>query len=395
LENAGIRVTLAAIAEFSATEAGPHQVIWFDTAAGGGTSAAVRWLEHGASNQVPKITVAGLGSVPFTLIALAKDAVLPSAGDGADPSEFAVRYFALSATSDYVSARADWQKDHADRWLAEAVNTAALFDDTVLAGEGAISSTASRYFSELTGTGDLASTCSTQVKLAHVRGSSTSADFSCAGGDDLARTESELDFADVRLTRWFGSTNAANAFVVAPAAQQNPRLQATDFDTKGCSPPGGTVPGGTAIPGAGMTGRAGTGTGTGTFSGEVDVPAAQTSADEGGCSLWIDTSDDSCNGDSSSSRTESTASDSCSGDSSSSDTSESCSGDATSSDDEPSGCGSDDKSGYDGDTCSGNSASSTHAGLKSPRQARPRRLRLSLLMLLAAGLSLPLRRGLK
>ncbi|MEP7052136.1 MAG: hypothetical protein ABJB12_17360 [Pseudomonadota bacterium] len=411
LAELGIQLNLARIAEFSAHEPAPYRVLWFDAPSAGGATAAVRWLERGSSNDLPKIRVADLDAVPINLIALAKDAVSPSAGGEADPSEFAVTYFPLSATSDYVNARARWQEDNPERWLVEAVNTAALFDDTVLAGEGAIPSAVFRYFSTLTGNAALASPCIAQVETAHTHRSGDSADFTCAGADDLARTESELDFADVRLTRLFGEASATSTFVVEPDAQRNPRLQATDFETKGCPPPGAAEPDGTVSPGAGMPeGRAGTGAFS-TNGSEVDTPVEQTGVpnDGGGCSLWVDTSDDSCNGDSQPSSSEPSSSDACSGDSSSDASSDSCSGDSSSdsansdscsgdsnaSSNDSSGCGNNDKSGYDGDTCSGNSASSTTERLGSPRPKRKHRLRLSLFMLLGAGLSLPMRRGLR
>ncbi|MEO7035849.1 MAG: hypothetical protein ABI548_18075 [Polyangiaceae bacterium] len=70
----------------------------------------------------------------------------------------------------------------------------------------------------------------------------------------------------------------------------------------------------------------------------------------------------------------------------------SCSGNSDSSSNDSSGCGSNDKSGHNGDTRTGNSASSTSQRLTWPQLARPRPVRLSLLTLFAAGLSLPLRR---
>ncbi len=422
LANAGIQVDLARIGEFSANNAGPYQITWFDAQTIGGVTAAVRWVDHDSTNQLPEIRVAGLDSVPVSLIALGKDAVSSQAGSEGDPSELAVTYFALAADSDYVTARASWQQNNADRWLLEAANTSAVFDYTVLGDDGEIPPAADQYFAAVTGKASASEPCAVQVRTAHQQGSKDSADFSCNGADDLAQTLSELDFADVRLTRFFGSTNAAPAFVVRPGTQQDPRLQATDFETKGCSAVDSAAPGGAATPGNGTgTGSAmstGAGQSSGTYtsgsesSTEVDTTVSQTSgaSDDSGCGVGfgIDTTD-SCSGDSSSS-SDSSSSDSCTGDSSSDDSSDSCSGDSSSdsskddscsgdsdssSKDDSSGCGSSDKSGYDGDTCTGNSASSTSQGLTSPHPARSHRVRLSLLTLLAAGLSLPLRRRLK
>ncbi len=435
LTNAGIQLDLARIDEFSADNASPYQITWFDAPAAGGASAALRWATDGSLNELPLIRIADRDSVPLSVIALAQDAVLPKAGGEVDPSEFAVTYFALSASSDYVTARANWLHDNADRWLVEAANTSALFDLTVFAGEAQIPAVASRYFSNQSG-----SACEAQVTAAHSHASHVAGHFVCEGADDLAQTLSELDFNAVRLTRLFGSSSMARAFVVAPSAQQNPRLPATDFETKGCSAPTSAGPGSSAAPGNG------TGTGSGTSTGETSgsytsgsesstevvttVNQTQVTPDDGGCSVSIfSSSDDSCSGDSSSSSSSSSndscsgdpstdassSSDSCSGDSSSdtsssddscsgnsssdaSSSDDSCSGNSDSSSNDSSGCGSDDKSGYDGDTCSGNSSSSTSQGLSRPqslRTRRPRHVRLSLLTLLAAGLSLPLRRRVK
>ncbi len=437
LTNAGIQVDLARIDEFSADNASPYQITWFDSPAAGGASAALRWAAHGSLDELPVIRVADRDSVPVSVIALAKAAALPKAESAADPSEFAVTYFALSASSDYVTARESWLHDNADRWLVEAASTPALFDVTVFAGEAQIPAAVSRYFSSESG-----SACETQVTAAHSHASRVAGDFVCGEADDLAQTLGELDFAAVRLTRLFGSSSTAGAFVVAPSAQQNPRLQATDFETKGCSPLTSTGQGGLVTPGNGMGTGPGTSTGTGDSSGsytsgsenstQIDTSVDQTSvaSNDSGCSVSIFSSsnDDSCSGDSSTSSSsnsndscsgnpssdasstddscsgnsssDSSTADSCTGNSSSdgSSSADSCTGNSDSSSSDSSGCGSDDKSGYNGDTCSGSSASSTSQGLSGPhslRSRRPRRVHLSLLTLLAAGLSLPLRRRVK
>ncbi len=79
---------------------------------------------------------------------------------------------------------------------------------------------------------------------------------------------------------------------------------------------------------------------------------------------------------------------------------DSCSGDSSSNSKDSSGCGSSSNSGYDGDTCTGNSATSKSSAALESGASRaapqgPRRVRLSLLTMLAAGLSLPLRRRVK
>jgi hypothetical protein len=389
LANAGVNVGVSELDAFSAAAAPPYRISWFDANAEGGSSAALRLLDHGHALELPPIAVSGLDSLPLTLIALASDAVLPVAGEPADPSDFAVTYFAASASTDYASARAGWQRENPERWLSEASATSALAD----------------------------------ADFAKEQPSSVA--------DELAESATELGTPGIRLSRLFGTLSVAGAtFRVAPGEVRNPRLVATDFDSRDCSTPivgapssgaaglGSSSPGRTPVP-SGVD-ASGTSSAVGVEqSSDASVAQPRVVSDDGSCDVTVfSSSDDSCSGHPSS--TEPPSNDSCSGDSSSDNSSsdscsgnsssdsqpadDSCSGKSDSSSKGSSGCGSSDDSGYDGDTCTGNSSNSaskssalleTPAGGSVARRPRPRRLHLSLLTLLAAGLSLPLRRLVK
>ncbi|HEX3849385.1 MAG TPA: hypothetical protein VHW01_00375, partial [Polyangiaceae bacterium] len=378
LANAGIDVDPSELDAFSVDARPPFQLSWFEVGSNGASSSALRLLEPGSASELPKIRVAGLDSVPLTLVALARDAVQPATEDAADPSDFAVTYFAVDATSDYGSARAGWRLANADRWLLEVAGSPALFD-------GALARAAT---------------------LDSVK-------------DDLAESIRELGVDEIRLSRLFGSLTAAGAtFRVASSPRRDPLVVATDFDTTHCAPATISLPPSAMAPRSGATppGRSPTEPAV-DRSGEATTVVADPGDGDGdgdgsGVAVVVDSSDscgndpstpapgsnEACSGDSSSS--DSSSSDSCSGDSSSDDSKDdSCSGDSNSNGNDSSGCGSDSKSGYDGDTCTGNSATSkSSAALESggPLAARrPHRVRLSLLTLLAAGLSLPLRRRVK
>ncbi len=130
LANAGISVDTSVLDTFSVDATPPFQISWFEVGSGGGNSSALRLLDHGHPGQLPKIRIAGLDSVPLSLIALARDAVQPVGQELADPSDFAVTYFAADGDTDYVSARASWLTANADRWLLEAAQSPVLFDGT-------------------------------------------------------------------------------------------------------------------------------------------------------------------------------------------------------------------------------------------------------------------------
>jgi hypothetical protein len=417
LANAGLDVDLAVLDDFSAGMTPPFQIAWFDSQAAGGRSPALRWLEQAAVGELPAIRVAGRDSVPATVIALAGDGVEPIAESNGDPSEFAVTYLGATASTDYAVARADWLLQNPERWLLEAESTSSLFEVSVLAPDAQIAAVSSRYFSALPG--GQGAGCDSQVQAARARQSEDAADFACGGADDLSLSLSELGFDEARLSRWFGAlTPSAAAFQVVHRAALAPRVTATDFDATGC-----VVPALPTIPqqsGRGMSPGSAPAQPTVDPGGEpasdsAPQPVVTTDVDlsgsEDSCSGTPNAdpppANDSCSGDSSSSETQ--ADDSCSGDSSSDSTAkdDSCSGNSDSSTGDSSGCGSSSDSGYDGDTCTGNSASSSgngserkssaalEAGSGSPAQRRPRHVRLSLFTLLAAGLSLPLRRRVK
>jgi hypothetical protein len=375
LANAGIAVDASDLDAFTVDASPPFQISWFEVGSNGASSSALRLQDPGPAGALPKIRVAGLDSVPLTLIALARDGVLPLVQEAADPSEFAVTYFAADTTTDYAAARASWRLANADRWLVEAAESPVLFDGTV-ARAAALDS----------------------VKV------------------DLADSVRQLGVDDIRLSRLFGSLTAAGAtFRLAESPRRDPLVVATDFDTTRCSPAAIDVPSAGA-PRAGATppGRS-PAQPLVDQSGDpttVVVAPGDGNSDGSGVAVVVDTSDscgndpntpapgsnEACSGDSSSS--DSSSSDSCSGDSSSDDSKEdSCSGDSNSNSKDSPGCGSSSNSGYDGDTCTGNSATGkSSAALESGGTVaarRPRRVRLSLLTLLAAGLSLPLRRRVK
>ena len=426
LADAGLPVDVERVAQFTTDARPPFQVQIYDLPAAGGRTEALRLHDRGHPGELPKISISGARTLPLSLIALAKEGVLPLGQESADPSEFPVAYRALDTSCDYLSARADWSALNPTRWLNEVQASAALFAWTVFPSHGQIPPAISRYFEELSGTS--ASSCELRVRAAHVRGSVTAADFVCGGADDLAQSLSEVGFAELRVSRFFGSLSAeGSAFRVATAAPRGPLLLATDLDQSGC-PELISAPPNVASDSPGSRSPSPVSTTPIAVSAPNDPYYEQTprgtpvSRCEGSCSAtgFDSGSNDSCNGDSSSSDSSSescsgdssssdSASDSCSGDSSAGDSGpDSCSGDASdsSSDDcggdssdsssDSSGCG---KSEYDGDTCSGNSENGNAARAKgaalrpgTPSRPRPRNVRLSLLTLLAAALALPLRR---
>ena len=422
LADAGLAVDLDRIAAFTRDAPAPYRVSLYDGPANGGSTVALRLTESGYAADAPHISVMGLDSIPLSLIALARSAVLPAEADSADPSEFPVAYRAAMETTDYVAARASFVQGNPGRWLSEVQASSGLFAWTVFPSRGQIAPVATRYFQALSG--GRGSVCEAQVQAAYARGSVNTADFVCSGSDDLAETLRELGFGDVRLSRLFGSLHQDGAaFRLVSSDPTSPVLEATDFDVSDCAPP---------VTGTGTTPAPGPSSPAPVYVPPYDEgdpgymsydPAPNSDRGEGSCVAVFDASDscsgdptpseptssDSCSGDSSSDDSNSSDScsgdsssddsgpDSCSGDSSSSDSSDSCSGDSDSSSDD-SGCG---KSEYDGDTCSGSSKSSANDGAQQMTSAalggsrashRPRRVRLSLLTLLAAALALPLRR---
>ena len=77
--------------------------------------------------------------------------------------------------------------------------------------------------------GSSASTCETQIRAARARSSLNGQDFACGGADDLARSLTEVGFAELRLSRLFGMVGFEPAnFSVLPRAPRNPLLLATD-----------------------------------------------------------------------------------------------------------------------------------------------------------------------
>jgi len=438
LADAELPADIDGVAQFTSEAEPPFQVLIYDLSASGGSTEAVRLSDRGHPSELPRIALSGAKSLPITLIALANQGLLPLGQESADASEFPVAYRARDAHSDYLSARGGWLAQNPSRWLNEVQASGALFAWTVFPAGGQIAPVVSRYFEQLSGMPE--GSCELRVRAAHARASVNAADFVCEGADDLAQSLREVDFAELRLSRFFGTLSGDGAsFRLAPSVPRSPLLFATDFDESGC-PPGDAPP--VNAPSEPPDSRTPPPVNTSPVVSAPDDPyhdpplGTPVSRSETSCSLTLfdsgsngscsgdpssrDSSPDSCSGDSSSSDS---GPDSCSGDSSSSDSGpDSCSGDSSSSDSGPDSCSGDSsdsssddscsgdsdsssdsadcgKSEYDGDTCSGssesNSARSRSASQRSGSAAarpRPRQVRLSLLTLLAAALALPLRR---
>ncbi len=436
LADASLVVDPSEIAAFTANVAAPYRFALFESAENVVDTAALRLELPSSALTVPGIEVASRPSVPTTVLALAATGLEPAVVNSFAPTDFAVSYSGSDAHTNYTSARAAWLAEDPSRWLVEALGSSALFDNTVIVGVGQVEPGISQYFERVLGV-KAGRACFGSVLAARARGSRLDADFVCGGADDLKLTESELDFSDLRATRLFGSLGSNElALRVSSEPARDSHVVATDLDSANCKPAAASATNGSGT----VSGSHGSSWVDGTYyegSSDVDSSSdadadgasdvdASVDSSEDNCGVTVypescdgdsststssgdscsgdssssDGSSDSCSGDSSSSDAQS---DSCSGDSSSSDAqSDSCSGDSSSSNnDDSSGCGS---SGYKGDTCSGSTESSASAdqassALQAPGQKkqtqRPKKLHLSLLTLLAAGLALPLRRGAK
>jgi len=429
LADAGLPVDVERIAAFASEAQPPFRVALYEVPAFGGNTEALRFTQRGEPGKLPRIAILGSNSVPVSWIALATNTVQPLAQESADPSEFPIAYRALDASTDYTAARRGWLSRNPMRWLSEGNAGAALFTSAVLPTGVVIDSVIDRYFTEQSGTSG--SACEAAVRAAHARNSTDTEEFACNGADDLSRTLSEVGFAPLQLSRFYGALARDGAtFHATDSPKGSSLLPATDFDDSGClqavSPPD-TSNGSSEPPGPTPQPPVSTSPviiGTPDEASHHPAPVDATGRHDESCVLspYDSTSQDSCSGDS---RSSDSRHDSCSGDSSSSDSStdscsgdsrpadsgtDSCSGDSSSSDSgsdscsgssdsstDSSGCG---KSEYDGDTCSGDSAgqgaaraksAALRSSVKSQRQP-PRRVRLSLLTLLGAALALPLRR---
>lgn len=419
LVDAGLPVDAERVAQFTSTTQPPFRVALYDVPMAGGSTEALRWFEQGHPTSLPEIAISGASTVTLGLMALANQGVQLVGQDSADPSEFPVVYRAIDAESDYVSARSDWLAQNPTRWLNEVQATAPLFTGTVLPSDQRIAPVISRYFTASRQA--TASSCEAKVRAAYERASTDTQDFVCDEADDLARSLSEVGFAELRVSRFFGRIGlAAENFRVVAGGSRSPLLFATDLDRSGCPPdvvppvsapitrmpppPVSTAPVVVSTPDDPYCGptppvRIGVYS-EGSCTGSASDPAASDSCS--GDSSSSEPSSDSCSGDTSSSES---SSDSCSGDSSSGESSpDSCSGDTSSGESGSDSCSGDSTdSKYDGDTCSGDSAESSPTRAKSTeRQSasargfearpRPRQVRLSLVTLLFAALALPLRR---
>jgi len=408
LADAGLPADAERVARFTSAASPPFRVSIYDVPADGGSTETVRLNERGYSTTLPQISLSGAGKVSLSVIALATDGVQPVTREVADPSDFPVVYRAVDAGSDYLSARHDWLEQNPTRWLNEVQASAPLFAGTVLPSGQRIDPVIARYFAEFRAAS--ATACEARARAAYEHASTNAADFACDAADDLARSVTELGFAELRASRFFGqlAVDAAGFRVVANGSR-SPLLFATDFDASGC--PGAALPP-VSTPSAPSTpstpapvSREPVVVSSTEYPYYGPTPTTTTTVYTEDSCTWSNSSSsshDSCSGDSSTSES---SSESCSGDSSSSESStDTCSGDSSTSESSSDSCSGDSSdSKYDGDTCTGDSAESNSARSKSaalsadPAQRvrakhRPRPLRLSLVTLLAAALGLPLRR---
>ncbi len=206
LADAGLPVDIGGVAQFTSQAQPPFQIVIYDAPASGGSTAALRWVDRGHPGTVASNRAVGASTIPLSLIALARGGVLPLAENSADPSEFPVAYRAVDESSDYLAARAGWLAQNPTRWLNEVQASSALFAWTAFPDSGQIAPVVSRYFEALSATPR--GGCEAQVRAAHARASLNPADFVCDGADDLSRSLSEVGFADLRLSRFFGTVRA-------------------------------------------------------------------------------------------------------------------------------------------------------------------------------------------
>jgi len=425
LADASLPVDVDRIAQFTAHAQPPFRIALYDAPPFGGSTDALRMVDRGHPGALPRLETSGASSVPLSLILLAQGGASPLGQDSADASEFPVAYRALDASSDYLSARRGWLAQNSGRWLNEAQTSDALFKGVALGSSAPMEPVIARYFAELSSAP--ASNCTVQVRAARARDSQNASDFTCDGADDLARSLAELGFAELRLSRFFGTLSSDGAsFQGAASVPRSSLLVATDLDVSGCPPVVVEAPAVPRDPSDPPESRTPPPMSTAPVVVSApddpyyDPPANTPRVDhEGSCTASVSdsSSNDSCSGDSSSGDSsrdscsgDSSSNDSCSGDSSSNDSgpdscsgdssessSDSCSGDSSDANEDSGGCG---KSDYDGETCLGNSSSSSEGRAKSAglgrgasaARPRPRQVRLSLLTLLAAALALPLRR---
>jgi len=388
LADAGLPVEIDRVARFAADAQPPFQVLIYDVSADGGSTDALRLFERGHPEELPRIDLSGASTVSLSLIALASQGVLPHVQASADPSEFPVAYRARDAHSDYLSARGGWLDENPTRWLNEVQSSSALFAWTTLPVGERIAPVVSRYFEGLSSMPKGA--CEARVSAAHERASVNAADFACDGADDLSSSLSEVGFADLRLSRFFGMLGPERArFRLASSVSRAPLLQATDFDDSGCppiseppitssEPPDSWPPPANAPPvvvGGSDDPHYGPGPvryGDGSSKGTVLITSSSESCS--GDTSTNDAQHDSCSGDTSSSKSSSdscsgdtsasdSSDDSCSGDTSASDSSDdSCSGDTSASDSSDDSCSGDSSSDDGPDSCSGDSSDSSSDG---------------------------------
>ncbi|HEY4104426.1 MAG TPA: hypothetical protein VGM44_11065, partial [Polyangiaceae bacterium] len=428
LEAAGIALDLDGVATFTASVNAPYRVAFYDASDEASSTAALR-IDDSAALAVSGVVTSGRQSLPLSLIVLGTSAILPASTDLAEPGDFAVKYFGAKASTDYVAARAAFLERNPLRFVVEVEAASSLLAWSVIPGAGVIEPAASHYFEAALGQ-ENGHSCFIRVESAYARQSVLASDYTCGDADDFALAAGAFEFADLRLTRVFGSIDGQGLSLrSSDDSERDGHVVATDFDASDCATNMSVMPGadGSVVPSDGASTPV-TPVNSGSASGVRDSSSEETSSVSPGDSCDVTVFSDSCDGDSSSSTdtsssdscsgdsssgSDSSSSDSCSGDSSSdSDQSDSCSGDSSSDSDQSDSCSGDSSStdssdssgcgsGYDGDTCSGNSASSAAAESKSaalepasaavnPKQRK--RLHLSLITLFSAALALPLRR---
>ncbi|HEX2669599.1 MAG TPA: hypothetical protein VHM25_01945, partial [Polyangiaceae bacterium] len=373
LADAGLPVDAERVAQFTSVTQPPFRVALYDVPMAGGSTEALRWVEQGQPTSLPQIAISGAPTAALGLIAIAGQGVQLLSQDSADPSEFPVVYRAIDASSDYLTARRDWLAQNPTRWLNEVQAIAPLFSGTVMPSGRRITSLISRYFTASRQAS--ASACEAKVRAAYERASTNADDFTCDAADDLARSLSEIGFAELRASRFFGRIGGDGAnFRGAAAGSRSPLLFATDLDLSGCPadvlppvsvpitrmPPApvNTTPVVVSTPDDPYTEptppvRVGVYS-EGSCTGSASDPGPSESCS--GDTSSTESSSDSCSGDTSS--TES-SSDSCSGDTSSTESSsDSCSGDTSSTESSSDSCSGDTSSTESSsDSCSGDTSS--------------------------------------
>lgn len=426
---------------------GPYVALVYELSGAGVLTQAVRFSAPGSAAPVALTlpSTAG-GPVDLSVWWLGEGRARIVGAKEHTPDAVGFSWLAVQGVSDYPERRRELlESEQGAAWLVEVSGSSALHQWTVLPNQaGAIPPIVSEYLDRAltqgatTGSlgeclaavwdarasgqaGGVVSERCPAGALALVPGGGTScsnaagpgeisaSSLACGEADDLAHALAGSRPDRLRVTRHRGLLAAKTgdaAIELFDGAELSAAITAPETDLSGCSGVGGAGGSG-SVSGhgayGGSTGSPGTpdpDPGYGATSGEyeddahVDVSVSCWGTSEPGHG------DDSCSGDSSSSQEGD--GDACSGDSSDGydDGGDSCSGDSSDGSDS---CSGDSSDGYGdgGDSCSGDSGggdsgcssdSSSSGGDCSLSKRRPRRPKLSLLVLWVAALLFPLRR---